>query len=209
VYASSEAAAPLARALRATFPDHEVTRCDAAQDFDGPGTWDRLSGLLLGMADERGLSIDQNGDWYRGRDGRTLYVGSRRSAVFLRLYEKGKQLRAIGAPGAESVSPDLVRVELQSRPEGGSRGFAAACGPMETFGFAVWAQEAARLVFGADVARVSLKPVRDSDDERAFRAMAEQYSGVLGRLADDRGSFDALWIDLERRVRSVLARKVG
>ena len=59
-WGSSDETDRFVEAVRGRWPDrHRVTRMDAAEDFDGSGTWDRLYGICLGLADERGLKIDQ------------------------------------------------------------------------------------------------------------------------------------------------------
>src|SRR5689334_11134576 len=87
VWASGDDTDRLVPALRHLWPNqHRVTRMDAAQDFDGAGTWDRIYAPMLALADERRLRIDQAGDWHRHEAGRTFYVGGRKSAVFARFY---------------------------------------------------------------------------------------------------------------------------
>lgn len=189
-WASSDDTDAFVQVVRATWPvQHRVTRLDASEDFDGSGTWDRLYAALIELADERHLKVDQAGDWHRLEDGRTFYLGGRKSAVFCRLYEKGKQLRGLGGPGAEAISPDLVRLELEARPEGGSRYWAAGCEPVESFGLAAWSKELALRVLGLEVERVHIKERRESDDARALRYLVLQYGEHLDRLAAHLGGW--------------------
>lgn len=63
------------------------SRLDAALDFhDAPQAFDILARQLLDFALKRGITIDQLGDWERGK-GRTLYLYSRTSRFYVRLYE--------------------------------------------------------------------------------------------------------------------------
>jgi hypothetical protein len=62
------------------------SRLDVALDFDHDQAFDILAGDLIAIATRRGLALDQRGDWTRGT-ARTLYVGSRQSPFYLRLYE--------------------------------------------------------------------------------------------------------------------------
>lgn len=63
------------------------SRLDAALDFhDSPQAFDILARLLLDFAAQRGITIDQRGDWERGIK-RTLYLYSRESRFYVRLYE--------------------------------------------------------------------------------------------------------------------------
>lgn len=198
-WASSDDTDRFVSVVRGRWPDrHRVTRMDAAQDFDGAGTWDRLYGLCLGLADERALKIDQAGDWHRQIDGRTFYVGGRKSAVFARLYEKGKQLRGRALDGGADISPDLVRLEVQVRPEGPGRTYAAMCDPEDAYGYSDWSRELLRRVLGVDVERVHIKERREPDDARAIEWMVRQYGERLERLAAQTGSWGALGEELGR-----------
>ena len=179
---------------------------DAAEDFDGEGTWERLYGVCLALADERGLKIDQAGDWHRGIAGRTFYVGGRKSAVFARLYEKGKQLRGLALDGGADISADLVRLEVQVRPDGPARMVAAAGAPEEAFGYADWSRELLGRVLGLDVDRVHIRERRESDDARAIEWLVRQYGEHLERLAERRGGWAAAGEEL-CRVKSVQDRR--
>lgn len=174
-WASSDDTQDFVRVVRGVWPTHKVSRFDAAEDFDGAGIWDRLYAVCLTLVDERRFLIDQAGDWHRGEAGRTFYTGGRRSAVFSRLYEKGKQLKGLALDGGPEISPDLVRLEVQVRPEGLSRLRAATVEPEGALGFADWTTELGRRVFGLDVERVHIKERRESDDARAIEYLVRQY----------------------------------
>jgi DNA relaxase NicK len=168
---------------------HVVTRCDAAEDFDAPGAFDALGSMALAIADERGLKVHHNGDWHRGVEGRTIYVGSRKSSVFVRLYEKGKQLRSqLNYPG-QGISRDWVRLEAQVRPEKEARAYAASMAPVEAWGLAAWTRELCAVACGSVVPRVRMHVWREADDERAFRFMCRQYGPMLARLRGELGDW--------------------
>ena len=197
VWASGDDTDALVPVVRQEWPTlHRVTRMDAAEDFDGPGTWDRLYPMCLQLADERKLKIDQAGDWHRREEGRTFYMGGRKSAVFARLYEKGKQLRG-RALDPRGISTDLVRLEVQVRPEGPARDRAAAGAPQDAYGYADWTQELARRVLGVEVDRVHIKERRESDDERALEWLVRQYGDHLQRLAEREGGWAGVGPRLE------------
>jgi len=203
VWASGDDTEALVSVVRGTWPYlHRVSRMDAAEDFDGGGTWSRLYALTVALADEHGLSIDQAGDWHRGVAGRTFYVGGRKSAVRARLYEKGKQLRGLALDGGADISSDLVRLEVQVRPEGWGRDRAAVGAPEEAFGYADWTRELGRQVLGLDIDRVHIRERRESDDERAIKWLVRQYGEHLERLAERRGGWAAMGEEL-RRVKAV------
>jgi DNA relaxase NicK len=84
-------------------------------DFDYSGCWDDFYAFFVARANHYGLKMECQGDYVHGVNGRTLYIGSRTSAVRIRVYEKGiKQL----SEGDLDASRDWVRVELQVRPKG-------------------------------------------------------------------------------------------
>jgi hypothetical protein len=212
VWASGDDTDRLVPVVRKHWPTlHRVSRMDAAEDFDGPGSWDQLYGVCLGLADERRLKIDQAGDWHRMEEGRTFYVGGRKSAVFARLYEKGKQLKGRALDGGPEISADLVRLEVQVRPEGHARDRAAAGAPREAFGYADWTQELARRVLGVEVERVHIKERRESDDERSIEWLVRQYGEHLQRLALELGSWEAVGphLDYVRRRQEARREKAG
>lgn len=62
------------------------SRLDPALDIHQDDAFDLVSPMLLEFAKSRGVTIDQRGDWERGH-GRTLYLYSRESAFYVRLYE--------------------------------------------------------------------------------------------------------------------------
>jgi len=89
------------------------SRMDACLDYDEVGLADALFDFGLWYANQNGLKINQVGDWHNGK-GRTLYIGSRSSPVYMRIYEKGH--KAI-ADGDENASPHWVRVEIEVKPD--------------------------------------------------------------------------------------------
>lgn len=214
-YASSDSAHTFAGIVREYWPDrHRVSRVDAALDFDGPGTWSKLLDLCQGIAagvkvagDERSrvtkVRTGQMGDWFHGEHGRTFYLGSFKSAVLVRLYEKGIQLREDAAKHGvvrDDISDDLVRLEVQVRPDGDSKRLAASASPLEVFGYAAWSRELLRRVQGVDVERVHIKERRDSDHERALQWMVQQYGAHLLQEVSELGSWDLLGQALRRRM---------
>jgi phage replication initiation protein len=86
-----------------------ITRLDLALDFlQGEHTVDDAMDMLeAGQFTSKGRtpSSMQMGDWHKGKDGRTLYVGKAKNGKMLRVYEKGKQL--------QSMNSEWVRFEVQ------------------------------------------------------------------------------------------------
>lgn len=214
-FATSDTAHTFAGIVRANWPDrHRVSRVDAALDFDGDGAWRSLLAVCEGIA--AGVKVDgdprrrvskirtgQMGDWFHGEHGRTFYLGSFKSAVLVRLYEKGIQLREDAAKRGivrDDLSDDAVRLEVQVRPDGDSKRLAASATPLEVFGYSEWSRELLRRVQDVDVQRVHIKERRDSDHERSMQWMVHQYGGHLLEEVAALGSWEALGEALRRRM---------
>lgn len=198
-WASSWRTDAFVQVLRECFPVHRVSRMDPCYDVDQFGAFDRLVKAALEMADARRLKVKHVGDWHRGLDGRTLYVGSANSPVRLRIYEKGIELAQKEPHLAEIYSRDLVRVELQVRPQRAAKSEAASCSPDAAWGYASWSQALAQQLAQIDIPRVQQVVWRASDDERSYRWCLRQYGAMFLRLAQQHGSWDAfartLWDD--------------
>lgn len=193
------------RVVREMWPElHRVTRCDPAQDFEEAGAFDKLMGVCIGHADEqpKPLKVEHAGDWHRAEDGRTLYVGSRKSPFRARLYEKGVQLQRELPHRAHEFSRDRVRLELQARPAGTLRHLAAVATPEQVWGFATWTRMLAEKAMGVVVPKASVSTYREADHWRSFRWMVGQYGRALEKCVEDLGSWEALALqmrdDIER-----------
>lgn len=71
---------------------HQCSRKDGAVDIFETDSFEAICKLAELMARERGYSTDVRGDWLTpgGPKGRTLYVMSRKSPQFVRIYEHSK-----------------------------------------------------------------------------------------------------------------------
>jgi hypothetical protein len=216
VYASSDACDAFVSVIRGNWPDrHKVSRMDAALDYDnGSGTWETLLGFCRGIADgtrvdgdtrkrAAKVSTNQMGDWHHGEKGRTFYLGSFKSAVLVRLYEKGIQLvedaAKRGRPRTD-ISRDFCRLEIQVRPDGPAKERAARATPLEAFGYADWSRELLRRVEDADVDRVHIRERRESDHDRALNWMLHQYEAHILQEVQEAGGWAALGEAFRRRM---------
>lgn len=180
VQGSGAASTAVADALRAGMR-HRVSRADSALDWCGEGAWESLFETCKALADERHLVLGTAGDWVRGEKGKTLYVGSKSSAVFLRLYQKGLQL---------GEDPNWVRAELVIRPQKEGRWAVAGMSPDEVWGLSPWARELRAALTGLSVPRRVMTTWSKGDDDRALQVMFHQYGAVLARKWHRIGSDD-------------------
>jgi hypothetical protein len=191
VWASGEDAQAFASVIRDLWPEHRVTRADSAYDFRGPGSWERLYDAAVSIADRKGLTLNTYGDWLRpdAPEGRTLYIGSRKSPVLVRLYEKGKQLRASGVVAPRNSPLDWVRLEIQVRPAKDRKSIAAGMSARDFWGFSAWTAELHAEVANGDVERVSMHDWRAPDDARAWCSLARPRNSE--RMVVRTGRFSA------------------
>lgn len=181
----------LAEYLRAGLP-HRPTRIDHAVDVQAPGLFDQLHAYAVQLCKEHRLRGAPAGDWVTPDAGRTFYLGSRKSQVSVRIYEKGlKYARDLGL----FVTPELrdwVRIELEFHPqtEAAKQLAVSVTGP-QLWGSTLWTDQLAREVLSMRTQPVSIRERRESNRERALRFMGAQYSShLIGLLRDCGGDFE-------------------
>lgn len=124
------------------------------------------------------------GDWIRG-EGRTLYIGSKTSPVQLMIYEKGFEQGGL-APR------DWVRLEVKVRPKREHRSAVSRWEPEDAFG-ASWVPDALKCLGWDHLRKKSVGTVwKQSDAERARRALLKQYGATLAIWAQEVGSWQNL-----------------
>lgn len=175
VIGSGADAAHVARLLRSRFPaSHRVARVDARFDTDAPGSFVRLHRALKAQAARSGVHAHmiQPDDPDAGA---TYYVGSTKSDVMARLYEKGKQLK-------DAQRPDWTRFEVQMKPQKDRKVWAASASPAEILGASLWSRKFVANTLGIVAASPPVRPERVSDLEGSLRALTTQYGGRLREL---------------------------
>lgn len=195
VVISGERAQAGAELLRTHLPDHSVSRVDSCIDYAEPGAYDRLQGIALGVARDRGVKVGTAGDHLLTMQGRTLYLGAASSHTRLRLYDKAAELRAQfdRDPVRLATVPDhLARLEAQVRPQTPeAKRKAAMLDPVSVMGSAAWMRVLMRAVADLELEPFQAGTVwRQSDDDRAYAALLAQYGGLLRRIEGDLGSWD-------------------
>lgn len=179
--ATGENAPEFAELVREEFKGHNLLRADVAIDYCESGAWDSLYQHAIEMADRHRLKVEHRGDYHRGLDGRTVYLGSRKSAAYQRTYEKGKQTGG---------NPDHVRVELEVKPQNQKAKLAYSYASPEQMLMATrWTQEYYQVLEGLTGVRPAPPGTirKKTDDDRALEFMAKQYGNVLRRRLEELG----------------------
>jgi hypothetical protein len=207
------AASPqVAKLIRELVPQHGLSRVDVAEDYCGEGVFDFLVGLAEGVALEHRVELRREGaGWYdHQRDkGRTLYVGSRKSAVFMRIYERGKKLLGEG----QQADPNYVRVEIEIKPSSKAKRLLGFVEPDAFWGAAAWTKALYVLMGSDELERIKVGTVWSKPDmERTIQALARQYGAALMRLREQAGSAEEVFaviqeaMDGSREVKQALKR---
>jgi hypothetical protein len=197
--ASSEAAPAFAEFMRKLYPVHAVTRCDIAADWDEPGLYDRIKPVAKALADRFNIVVDERAPTLRDVvKGRTLYLGSRSSPHFMRIYEKG--LEQI-SKGVSDASPHWLRVESEIKPPKKPQRFeVATLKPLDLVGVSPFGRELWSTVLGFECEALELYHSLKGSDDKALDTMCEQYGRVLSRLLLQSGSPAAFGVLLASRV---------
>jgi hypothetical protein len=201
---SGEWAQPGAELIRASFPEHSVSRLDVREDFVDEGDFDRMQPHLLDAAKAHRVTVGTAGDHLLRKIGRTVYLGAPSSSVRMRLYDKREEMLAKLPAGGMArheafarlgpLPEHWARLESQIRPatKEGKCAFARV-EPVEALGCTEWTRDVWRAVAGLDPKPVNVgRGWRQSDDERAYRYLLAQYGGVLRRMQADHGSWECV-----------------
>lgn len=192
---SSDAAVAGAELIRVKF-DHTVTRLDAKEDFADAGAFDAMLPALLDAARKHRVRVDTRGDHLLRREGRTVYLGAKSSAVQCRQYDKAAELRAAFANEPAkllAIPPHLTRLEVQVRPQGQmARQAMTKVDPLQVMGASEWMRDIWRDIAGLDLEPVQVtKPWRATDDDRAYAYCLRAFGSLFERRMADHGSWAA------------------
>jgi len=178
----------VAAMIRETWPDsHEVSRIDIARDYDEPEFFDRWYPVIVSIARDSNICTPCAGEWQQDPKSRTQYVGSPKSQVRLRAYEKGAQLinefRNIPHLAA-AIPPNWCRIEAQIKPNHQiTRQFCAEAAPEALWGCSPFLRAIIAQIEGTQPQRVSMGPVRPPTGlEKGFHNMWRQYGKGLKAL---------------------------
>lgn len=176
---STSSAAERARSRVVALHDARTSRVDTRVDTLAP--YDELADLCVEAAGLKARVVRYESEQGGVSTGRTLYVGSPKSNVRVRLYEKWLE-----SPGQYVEGTN--RVEVQLRPPSRAKGLVSGWSRAETF----CATELSRRVaaaLGSEVARPgTLEKERGTPDlERTLASMGRQYGPGVRRWLDITG----------------------
>jgi DNA relaxase NicK len=183
---------------------HRCTRVDSCHDFEYPGAFEALLGPVLKVKEQFGLYGEKRGDWEFPELGRTQMLGKGGSVNTVRLYEKGKQpeYRHLGRS-------DLVRIELQTRPQKDAKDAYAHLTPDQVWGASKFTRALAAEIFGQVVDPQPAGSVyKQTTRDRALRWVAKQYGAHFVSLAEDVG-WDCVGLNLRELIEEERRRKDG
>lgn len=200
VEASSDRAPALAALLKDMGP-HNVTRCDVAVDLLGDGLYSDLKSLAEGIARQQGIECVEIANM-RPEKGNTVVLGSNRSVVWARIYEKGKHNGVWHGEVDPSLLRTWVRIELQIAPQKEMKAHAARFEPADFWGISDWTRQLATEALAMAPDPIPFHPRRIASDDKAFSTMCRQYRNLAHRRVEavhggDRAAFmrelEAIW----------------
>jgi hypothetical protein len=160
---------------------HRVTRCDVAIDLYGREAFAQTEALAMSIAAEERLQVRKIATPLDRTAGETVYIGSRSSALFVRIYEKGKADRAAyGDVCADTLEP-WVRCELEVKPQKDMKATAALMPPDAFWGCSAWTSRLAQEAFEMSPEAIPFHPRRTASDDRAWATMCAQYRNLARR----------------------------
>jgi DNA relaxase NicK len=193
--------------VRELWPEHRVTRADVAEDFAAEGAYEALERACRSVYREMGVkgrAIVPDDP----RDGRTYYGGAASSDVRVRLYDKTAEARRFLPEARHDEVPDhWARLEVQVRPRKGVKDLACRMEPAQFWGCARWTASLASAAMQLEVERIRMNPARESDHDRAYRFLLEQYGRTFARLLEDHGSPAAVGAQIYEDLRHMGLKK--
>lgn len=201
VECKGNASPAVAAELKESFPQHMPSRIDSALDLRGPKVFDDLHRLARFFESDGGVKLNQVGAQVENLDrGTTLYLGSRSSPFYVRIYQKGlKHAEECGLTG-DAIPDDLrnwVRVELECKPaKRWAKAKARELTAEGLWGGSPWVRKFAKEAFALDAERITMREKRESNLQRSFRYSAEQYGATHLEMIERMGldAYMELWL---------------
>ena len=186
---------------------HNPSRVDSRLDVLASGLFDNLREDTRVFANRWNI---QRQTWFTDDPdkGDTIYLGSRTSQVFVRLYQPGlKRAQEDGRVAGDILQEerDAVRIELEFKPQNArAKARAATVSPVECWAVSRWTADLLKEILAMNVTPISVAMRRESNRDRALRFMCEQYRAhLLGLLEEHGGDLDAFAIDLIERTGAI------
>lgn len=207
--ATGSAADDSATLIRIVAPSHSISRADVCEDLEAPGWFDQAFGVMRDLARADRISPGRQGDWDSDTPARSFYLGSTKSAVRVRLYEKGQEMRAKYPQAADQFSSDWVRLECQVRPSAKAKRLLSSKPAAEFWGCSAWSRKLAGELLHVDAPRVQIGTIWNPniDLERTEYHFLLQYKSMLAQRAALEGSYEAMGAYYERMVAQMDARR--
>lgn len=190
VEGKGETSPGLADSLRVNFPDHSAPRIDVCEDFNEPGAFDALIGIVRGAKGPRvkGGYVALPDDV---EDGKTWAAGVRGGVGFIRCYEAGKHPDRV-----HLGKPNWARLELECRPHYARDKVAAArMTPLQVWGMSAWTRAVGEAVTHVEIPRFQAE-IRQYSHDKTTRYIANTF----------RRHFEEMLVNgehLERTIRAV------
>jgi len=186
--------APIVASVLREHGAHYASRVDVAVDRAGPALFEDWRALCVRLSKAYGLSLRVIEAPTDPDAGSTVYLGSRKSEVFLRVYQKG--LKTAGDEGLARPIPEAyrqwVRAEVEFKPDKKPGKHAAAImEPNAYWGVTEWLSQFAQEALSMYAEPVNLRERRESNHDRAMRWMVAQYRSHLDKVWRDCGKDDA------------------
>jgi hypothetical protein len=183
----------LVKAIREHFPTHSAPRIDVAEDYDEPGAFERLQGVIRSAKGPKvkggyvAFPDDQ-------QDGRTWAAGVRGGVGYLRLYEAGKHPDRL-----HLAKPDWVRAEVEARPHyARDKAAAAKMEPLQVWGLSAWTHRVGQALTQCTIERFEPEARRYSFDKTTryiFNTYRRHFEEMRANGEDIERTAIAIWAE--------------
>lgn len=187
-----ESSPDLAAAVRELWPGHTVARADVCEDYDDPGAFDSIVGLVRRSKGERVYGgFAKLPDEGHG-DGRTWEAG-KRDRYYIRVYEAGKM-----RDRQHLGRPHWVRAELEARPHyARDKAAAATFTPLAFYGMSAWTARVGGALHGVEIPRYE-PPARAFDYDRTTAYLGRTFERHFREMLADLGDWECIGRELQR-----------
>lgn len=191
IEAQGHYAVEVREALNATIgpTGYATARRDTCFDFiddDAFTMFHQLAAIGRLMCQQEWMGYEQMGKgWLVPGGTMTIYLGSRSSVAYMRIYTRG--LKTLAEGGQDD--PRRVRVEIEVKPsKKAGKESLSMVDDHALFGCAKWSQEFMRRAGIEGIDRVKVGAIwKPSDQDKAIHHLMTQYGGLLRDLLDKNG----------------------